>query len=116
MTRRLILVALAGATVGVALALLAGLADAAHAASPSPSPTPSPTVAVQPPESVDCPPGTVPGWMDENGYASSCVSDVPYWPQDGPDYPAPAPSPAPTTTAPDAPAPAPVVAAPGYTG
>lgn len=112
MKRILIIAALAGIGAGVATALLVPTA----AANATVSPSPSPTVVVQPPESVDCPPGTVPGWMDENGYYSSCVSDVPYWPEDDAGYPAPAPSPTPPVTVPDAPAPAPVPAAPGYTG
>lgn len=43
--------------------------EAGIGACEEPTPTPSPT--------LECPPGTVPGWLDENGNPTSCVGDDP---------------------------------------
>lgn len=72
---------------------------------------------------ASCPPGTVPGWLDENGVPTSCVGDHPcpeYMdtvPPTGPcpgdpGYVAPAPDPAPAPAAPPPPEPAPEQAPP----
>ncbi len=55
---------------------------------PSESPTPTPT----PPEPpvLNCPPGTVPGWLDEQGNPTSCISDNP---TPGSEQPSSTPSP-----------------------
>ena len=55
--------------------------------SPSPSPSPSPTPV------LECPAGTVPGWLDESGNPTSCVGDDPQ----------PTPIPTPTTEVPATP-------------
>lgn len=44
-------------------------------------PTPGPELTPPVAEVPDCPPGTVPGWLDESGNPTSCVGDDPLvWP------------------------------------
>ena len=47
--------------------------------SPSPSPTSTPTPSSTPSTepTLDCPPGTVPGWEGEDGQPTSCINDDP---------------------------------------
>jgi len=42
-----------------------------------PQPTPDPELTPPVAEVPDCPPGTVPGWLDEFGNPTSCVGDDP---------------------------------------
>lgn len=41
---------------------------------------------------LTCPEGTVPGWLDDSGEATSCINDQPNWPGD------PTATPSPTVT------------------
>lgn len=59
-SRRALVVFAAMSLAGITLALAASPADAAIEPAP-----------------LTCPPGTVPGWLDENGQPTSCVSDDP---------------------------------------
>lgn len=42
-----------------------------------PQPTPGPELTPPVAEVPDCPPGTVPGWLDQSGNPTSCVGDDP---------------------------------------
>lgn len=42
-----------------------------------PQPTPDPELTPPIAEVPDCPPGTVPGWLDQSGNPTSCVGDNP---------------------------------------
>lgn len=42
-----------------------------------PQPTPGPELTPPIAEVPDCPPGTVPGWLDQSGNPTSCVGDDP---------------------------------------
>lgn len=94
----LIMIAARGLAIGATLAL-----------SSDPSPSPEPTVGIgEPIVVIDCPEGTVPGWLDEFGNPTSCVGDEP---NPGGWTPMPSPSPLPPAESPT-----PVVAEPTFTG
>lgn len=81
---------------------------------PTPEPTEPPiTIIPEGPPVFDCAEGTVPGWLDEDGFPTTCVNDTPETPATPPvvpvttepeaETPAPSPSvapPAPVTVAP----------------